>query len=285
MKRFARILPLAAAFVAESVGAQQTATPTQFTARDVFALEWVSDPQISPDGRRVIFVRAAYDSIKDSKRSNLWIANSDGSDVRPLLAGDRQASSPRWSPDGRRILFASSVGGHTELVVRDLESGHETPFSTRADSWGGISWSPDGRWIAFTMLVPQEQTSPARMITPPHGANWGPPLRYIEKLNYRVDGEGYPPPGYRHIFIVRATGGTPRQVTDGSFDDGAPVWTPDGKSLLFSANRTADAEYNPFESEIYEVTLATGAITQLTHRKGPDSSPSVSPNGKLIACS
>jgi len=123
------------------------------------------------------------------------------------------------------------------------------------------------------------------MITPPHGANWGPPLRYIEKLNYRVDGDGYRPPGYHHIFLVRATGGTPRQITDGPFDDVAPVWAPDGKALLFSANRTADAEYDPFESEIYEVTLATGAIAQLTHRKGPDSSPSVSPNGELIAYS
>jgi len=249
MKRFAHILPLAV--VSVSVGAQQTVTPTRFTARDVFALEWVADPQISPDGHRVIFVRAAYDSIKDSKRSTLWIANSDGSGVRPLLSGERQASSPRWSPDGRSILFASNIGGHTELIVRDIASGHETPVSRRADAWGSISWSPDGNWIAFTMLVPQEQKPPVEMIRPPHGANWGPPLRYIEKLNYRVDGEGYPPPGYRHIFLVRATGGTPRQVTDGPFDDGAPVWAPDGKALLFSANRTADAEYDPFESEIY----------------------------------
>jgi dipeptidyl aminopeptidase/acylaminoacyl peptidase len=278
-----RTLPLAIAVISASAGGQRSAAPTKFSARDVFDLEWVADPQISPDGRRVVFARSGYDIMTDGKRSVLWIANCDGSGVRPLLQGNRQASSPRWSPDGSRILFASSVGGHTEVIVRHVGSGRETRLTNRADTWGGITWSPDGKWIAFTMFVPEAQQPPAQMIAPPPGAKWGPPLRYIEKLNYRADGEGYLPLGHRHIFVLPASGGTARQITEGPFDDRAPVWVPDGRSLVFSANRTPDAEYEPFESEIYEVALASGAITQLTHRKGPDGAPAVSPDGKLIA--
>jgi dipeptidyl aminopeptidase/acylaminoacyl peptidase len=283
MKRLHRTLPVVVAFATASVGAQQTATSTKFSARDVFDLEWVSDPQISPDGRRVIFGRTGYDIMKDVKRSALWIANSDASDVRALLSPGRQASSPRWSPDGGRIVFSSTVAGKSELVVRWMASGREARLTKLAESPSGVSWSPDGKWIAFTMFVPAEQKPLVNMIAPPAGADWGPPLRYIESLNYRADGEGYSRPGYRHIFVLPSGGGTPRQVTDGSFDHGELVWTPDGKALVFAANRTAGAEYEPLESELYDVTLATGAIRQLTHRKGPDSSPAVSPDGKLIA--
>src|SRR5689334_24638065 len=111
MTRLHRIMPIALAFAAGTVDAQQPATSTKFSARDVFDLEWVTDPQISPDGRRVIFGRAGYDIMKDAKRSALWIASSDGSDTRALLSPEREASSPRWSPDGNRIVFVSTVDG------------------------------------------------------------------------------------------------------------------------------------------------------------------------------
>jgi len=276
---------VATAFVSGSGAAQQTVASNKFSARDVFDLEWVTDPQISPDGKRVIFGRTGYDIMKDGQRTALWIANSDGSDVRALLAPERRAGSPRWSPDGGRILFVSTVDGNSELVVRWMDSGQEARLTKLADSPGTLGWSPDGKWIAFTMFVPAEQKPPANMIAPPEGANWGPPLKYIESLNYRADGEGYTRSGHRHIFIIPADGGTPKQLTDGAFDDGAPEWTPDGRAIVFAANRTMGGEYNPQESEIYEVALAGGAIKQLTHRAGPDISPAVSPDGKLIAYS
>ena len=134
MKRLHRTIPPLVAFVAVSARAQQTATSTKFSARDVFDLEWVTDPQISPDGRRVIFGRTGYDIMKDVKRSALWIANSDGSDVRALLSPERRAGSPRWSPDGGRIVFVSTVDGKSELVVRWMDSGQEARLTKLADS-------------------------------------------------------------------------------------------------------------------------------------------------------
>src|SRR5688572_5835163 len=125
MNHLHRIIPVVVAlvtFVTTSVEAQQRATSTKFSARDIFDLEWVWDPQISPDGRRVIYGRAGYDIMKDTRRWALWSASSDGSDVRALLSPGRQASSPRWSPDSRRIVFVSTVAGKSALVVRWMDS-------------------------------------------------------------------------------------------------------------------------------------------------------------------
>ncbi|HEV8150033.1 MAG TPA: S9 family peptidase [Gemmatimonadales bacterium] len=271
--------------VAVAPARAQTAQPPadRFTLRDVFELEWAADPQISPDGRRVVFARSGFDIMKDGQRSALWVVNSDGSELRPLLAPGREAGTPRWSPDGGRLLYVSSVEGHSELFVRWMDTGQETNLTKLAESPGGLAWSPDGNWVAFTMFVPEQPKPFAELPAPPPGADWGPPIKFIDELNYRADGAGYLRKGHRHIFLLPALGGTPRRLTDGPFDDGTPRWAPDGRALLFSANRVEGGEYDPNESEIYEVTLPGGAIRALTHRKGPDSSPQISPDGKLIA--
>ncbi len=288
LRRRARTLCVAATalLVPALLPAQQPAPANRFTYRDVFDLEWARDPQISPDGRRVVFGRTGYDIMKDAQRSALWIVNSDGSELRALMEPGRKAGSPRWSPDGTRLLYVSSVEGHAELFVRWMDSGQEASLTKLADSPGALTWSPDGKSIAFTMFVPAPpKPFVTSMPSPPEGADWGPPLKFIESLNYRADGGGYTRAGYRHIFVIPAEGGTPRQVTDGPYDHGDPTWAPDGKSIVFTADRRAGNEYDPLESEIYEVSLASLAVTQLTHRNGPDLSPAVSPDGKLIAYS
>jgi dipeptidyl aminopeptidase/acylaminoacyl peptidase len=153
---------------------------------------------------------------------------------------------------------------------------------------GSIAWSPDGKWIAFTMQVPntgegwriEGQVSQYR----PRGATWTQAPRVVEKLDYRQDGQGFTADAVQHIFVVPADGGTPRQVTSGQWSAGAPQWTPDGKTLIYgSGPRVPDAEYEWRESEIYAVDVNTGDIRQITRRKGPDNNPVVSPDGKLIA--
>ncbi|HEU5219623.1 MAG TPA: S9 family peptidase [Gemmatimonadales bacterium] len=262
---------------------QSPAPPDRFTMRDVFDLEWAADPQISPDGKRIVFARSGYDIMKDDQRSTLWIVNADGADLRPLLASGRDARAPRWSPDGTKLLYLSSTDGHSELFVRWMDTGQETNLTRLAESPGGMAWSPDGSWIAFTMFVPDPPRPLAELPTAPPGANWGPAIKFIEGVNYRADGAGYLPTGHRHIFLLPAEGGTPRALTGGPYDDGAPRWAPDGRALIFSADRSANADYNAVESEVYEVAVADGSVKTLTHRKGPDASPAISPDGRLIA--
>ena len=124
---------------------------------------------------------------------------------------------------------------------------------------------------------------PIKMPRAPEGARWVETPRIVERLDYRQDGTGFDDDAYRHVFVVPATGGTPRQLTDGNWNHNGVEWTPDSKQILFGSLRVEDAEYQWRESEIYSVNVDTGAITQLTKRKGPDGNPQVSPDGKRVA--
>ncbi len=256
-----------------------------FQPEDVFQLERAVDPQISPDGSRVVYVRAGSDIMTDRSRSALWIVNADGSNHRPLASGPNNYSRPRWSPDGGRVLYVSTEDGRAQIFVRWLDSGHETKLSNLTRSPGGMSWSPDGNWIAFSMFVAHDSgTLSAKMPEKPEGADWGPPIKVVDQIQYRADGEGYLEEGQSQIFVIPAEGGTPRQLTWAPFDHGGtPQWSRDGRSLIISANRHPNGEMDPANSEIYEVSITDGAITQLTNRQGPDDSPRVSPDGRMIA--
>ena len=263
------------------------AEPSQhrfFAPLDVFELEWASEPQIAPDGQRVVFVRNSMDIMADRRRSTLWIVGADGSDMRPLTSGARNDAVPRWSPDGRRLAFLSHDEAGVQLYVRWMDTGQSARLTNLQSPPQAIEWSPDGSWLAFLMLVRSEAKPFAEAPAKPEGATWAKPPRVIQRLLYRADGEGYLQDGYRQLFVLPAEGGTPRQLTSGAYDhDGPPVWTPDGKALLISANRRDDWEYRPLESEIYEVSVVDGSLRALTDREGPDRHPIVSPDGRQIA--
>lgn len=251
---------------------------------DVFELEYASDPQISPDGGRVVFVRNFMDIMTDRRRSNLWIINSDGTGERPLTTGNKNYTSPRWSPDGTRLIYVTNVEGGSQIYARWMDDGQTAKLTNLTKSPRGLTWSPDGKWIAFSMLVPQPQVPFVKMPPKPEGADWAKPVKVIQKLKYRADGVGYLEDGYSQIFVLPADGGTPRQLTTGEFNHGGRLaWTPDSKSIVFSANRHENWQYDPRNSEIYALSVDDGRITSLTDRQGPDESPAVSPDGARIA--
>lgn len=246
-------------------------------------LEWenVAAPQLSPDGTRILFTRTWTDQIQDRQRSSLWIVGRDGTGLRPLTEG----SDARWSPDGTRIAFvADGEPKGPQLWVYWPETRERMQVTHVVEAPHDPRWSPDGTQIAFTMQVPEKDGFPIELPKPPKGAKWAPEPTVITRLAYRRDHQGYRPAGWRHLFVVDAVqGGTPRQVTSGDFDHAGAEWMPDGRELVFSGLRTADADWQVRESEVYAVELRSGTVRQLTDRRGPDRAPIVSPSGEWIA--
>jgi len=251
---------------------------------DVFDLEWASDPQISPDGKQVIYRRNGFDVMKDNSKGNLWIISSDGSSHRKLTSREVSESQARWSPSGNRIAFASSTEEGSELYVYWVSSGQIAKISQLPKSPSNLSWSPDGTHIAFTMFMSQKPPVIAKMPEKPKDAKWATPARITDRLKHEADGSGYMEPGFNHIFIIPAEGGTARQLTSGDYDHRSSLsFSPDGNYIYFSANRFEDWQYRFNNSEIYSLNIASQNIKALTTQDGPDYSPQVSPDGKTIA--
>ncbi|EQB32434.1 S9 family peptidase [Sphingobium ummariense] len=274
-------LLLGAALLPMSVSAQ-TAPASRFEGRDIFALQVAADPQISPDGKTVAYVRRQGDIMTDRQKGAIWLVDTATGAQRPLVP---DASQPRWSPDGKRLAYiAQDPKGNAQLFVRWMDSDAVVRITTLPDSPQSVTWSPDGRSIAYIMRVPGEPMKLGKAPDKPEGAEWAKPLEVIDRVDYRNDGGGYVQPGYDHIFLVSADGGPPRQLSFGDYQDGGPLsWTPDGRTLLFSAVRKPDWQHNVFDPEIYALDVASGAIAPLTSREGPDGAPVVSPDGSKIA--
>lgn len=254
----------------------------RFTAERVFDMEYASDPQISPDGKTIVYVRRSMDRMTDRDVGQLWALDTASGTHRPLVAGTEGAGNPRWSPDGSRLIYAASTGGKPEIRVFYPDTGRSHSLAQFLQAPSQPVWSPDGKFIAFSMFVPGETPSFAKAPATPEGGKWSDPVKVYDRLTFRFDGAGYLKDGTTQVFVLPVDGGTPRQVTYGEADMGSPAWL-DSQTLLVSGNLAEDADMDPIESEIYAVALADLSIRPLTSRDGPDYGPVVSPDGKTIA--
>lgn len=293
MSRFRSVLTSLAMTVAlaPSVGAQETPSDTLLTVQHFLDVEQVADPQISPDGRQIIYVRRWVNKLEDSWKSALWIMDADGSRNRYLTDG----SNARWAPDGTRILYlAPGDPKGSQIHVRWMDAeGATSPITRVEQAPTNPQWAPDGKSIAFAMAVPAESKWAISLPTPPEGAKWTAAPRIVDRLHYRQDRVGYTDPVFTHLFLVPADGGTPRQLTRGEWNVGARfdgllqtvefAWTPDGTTILFDGlkDQTGDDVY--LVSHIYALDVASGGIRQVTSRAGFWGAPVPSPDGRLVA--
>jgi dipeptidyl aminopeptidase/acylaminoacyl peptidase len=279
------MLAAATALTAPAIAAPATGPSRYFTGGDLFNLEVATDPQISPDGRTIAYVRRSNDIMTDKARPTIWLVDVASGQQHPLLAGSGSYFSPRWSPDGSKLSYVAAESGGPQLYVRWMASGESARITGLPDGPDSMAWSPDGRRIAYSMFVPDDGPKLGKAPDKPEGAKWADPLQIIDMVTYRADGAGYLKPGYEQIFWVPADGGAPTQLTFGATHAGGGQisWTPDSRAILFSANLSKDWEREALNSEVYRVSIDGGAPVALTSRYGPDNSPAVSPDGRRIA--
>ncbi|MFO1468759.1 MAG: S9 family peptidase [Steroidobacteraceae bacterium] len=262
------------------------APDTAFKPQDVFELAWAADPQISPDGRQIVYVRMSMDVKTDRARPTLWLVDVASGRETPIAVTDAGTVSPRWSPDGSRIAYvAQRAEEGRQLFVYWLAGGASAAITHLAEEPEALAWAPDGRQLAFTMPAPAvRKPLEVTLPQPPKDAKWAEVPKYIDRVVYRADGGGYLPDAFSQVFVVDAAGGAARQLTSGDFDHTGPLsFTPDGTRLVITANRRADAQYEPLDSEVYSLSLSDGSLRALTDRRGPDMNPVVSPDGRHIA--
>jgi len=255
--------------------------PTQaITAKDLFALRFVGEVQLSPDGTQVAYTVTQADGETNRNRTAIWLASADGdTPPRQLTSGEKRDTAPRFSPDGTKLAFVSDRGKKAQVYLLDLTGGGEAMPLTHDDEHGASApvWSPDGSQIAYLCKV-------ASVPKPEDAAEYKDDTdkpRVITRGRYKFDGQGFFDETRNQLFVVPTTGGEPRQLTTGEVGVGSPAWSPDGTRIAVVSNREAGAETEP-ASDIWLVAVNDGALTRLSPH-GQYSDPAWSPDGSQVA--
>ena len=243
----------------------------RITIDDLNKMNWVSDPRLSPDGKRIAYVIKSVDPHDDKKYiSRIWMVGTDAGEPVALTAGPKTDNNPRWSPDGHQLAFTSNRGGNNQIWLLPMSGGEARQLTHNKSGAGAPLWSPDGRKIAY---LAKDEVDPSEQEDG---------VRIIDRLHYKQNGIGFLGHRYTQIFVVDVATGQEKQITEGCYDCNSLTWSPDSQQLAFSSNRTAEPDYNN-QSDIWVVSAKGGELRQVTPGAGPCYRPSWSPCGQYIA--
>ena len=260
------------------------------TAEDLYHIQQIGSPQLSPDGRHVIYTVQRIDQKTEKKYRNLWLVPTDGGTPRQFTYGDQSDTMPRWSPDGQQIAFLSNRGNERQpqIYLIPFGGGEARPLTDAKGFFSSLEWSPDGSKL-LCVFRKKDQEAIDREADEAK-KKLGIVDRHYSRVFFKFDGVGYLPKEHNHIWVFDVDSGEGIQLTDGDKDETSACWSPDGSRILFVSNRAEDPDFSPQTSELYTIPGdATETVNEAdfshieTDHELQKFSPSYSPDGNWIA--
>jgi dipeptidyl aminopeptidase/acylaminoacyl peptidase len=275
----------------ESATKPASTTPRSITIDDFFQIRDVSQPEMSPDSQWVAYAVRTRMLKEDKNEQRLWMISTHGGDAIPMTAEGVSSSHPRWSPDGKFLAFLSSRNaGKTQVWLLNRLGGEAGALTETVQGVNDFEWSPDSTRLVLVLQDPKPEDTEAsrdKDKEKPAAKPKTPPPYVIDRLQFKQDILGYLDRRRDHLYVFDVTSKKTTQITSGDFDDGDPAWSPDGKSLAFTSNRSTPDPDRNYNSDIWVVaadnTDKGARLTQVTTNPGSDRAPSWSPDGKWIA--